>query len=376
MTVVPQPHRARHLWLGSIGVLAIFFFLASSLQIDRVVSGACQVDPCMRWSLTELRAGSFESRTLDLVSGDILDYRLYQFDRPAFLNLELPGGGKSAGAGQWIERGQAVAKIQSSGLDLELAERRTALEEARAELSQLQGGSKPEELDRARIAERRARAELDTFLPQYQRQRGLHDEGIVSEDIWEETAARKNLLELDLELAAAQVRVLASDAQPEEIAGAEATLRAIADELAAVESMHTATEICAPLTGQLRAGDGLSLAGDALPLMSIARLDTMVVQILIPQHLAYLVREGIPFKIYVPGVTTELTPGEVVRVDRRASSTMAGSFILVYGLVANEKGDLAEGMRGRVKLSCGKDTLLGRLWHDLSQSFKLEMWPL
>ena len=364
MSDVPRPHRGRTLWLASLGVLAIFSFLASSLQVERVVTGACQFDPSLRWSLTELRAGSFESRTEDLISGEILDYQLYQFDAAAFLGLEIPAGG-----GGDVERGQIVAKLQSSRLELDIAERRTALAEARSELSRLESGEKPEEVAAARIAARRARTALDAFLPQFERQRGLNEEGIVSQEMWEEALARKDLLELDLLLADANIDVLTSDARPERIAGARATRSAVAAELAMIEGMLSATEIRAPLAGRLRSGGELSL-------LSIAKLDTMIVRILIPQQRAGVLQVGQTFRTYVPGVAENIAEGRLVRIDRRAGSTMAGPFIVAYGLVPNTDETLAEGMQGRARLRCGNDTLLGRLWRDIAQSFKREMWPL
>ncbi len=369
MSMVPAPHRTRIIWLAIFGVVALALLVSAFVQVERTVGGTCLLDPALRWTLKEVRQGSYESKATDISSGQILYYRLYQFDRPAFLDLDLSALSPSTSLGHRVSAGQAVARMKSSSLDLELAERSTALQEAQGRLATMLGGAKPEEIEHARLALERAKAELDAFGPQYERQQQLHGEGVVSDYVWEEVAARRELLELDVSLAEAELRVLSSDAQPQMIEEARMSIAALEQELATVENMLSAQVIETPIPGWLRSG------GDGETLLSVSEQDTMIVRILLPQSLVCHAERGQSLKAHFPGVEGGMTTGTVLRIDRRATVSGAGPIIVVYGAIANEAGLLEEGMQGRARLYCGKSTLLDRLWDDILRVLRQELWP-
>ena len=370
MTRVPSPHRTRTTLLILFVVFCLAIGAAALLDVERTIVGTCLLDPARRWTMTELRPGSFVSRADDLVAGQPLQYRLYQFDRPAFVDIELSAFNAACTSEIEVDAGQLVATVHSSALEIELAERATALQDAQTELEVLQAGAKPEELDRARIAVELARTELRTHQSQYGRQQQLHEQGILSAEDWEITSARHDLLRLDVALAEAQLRAAAAGGPPEEITRAETTIAALSQELAALENMLAAAQIRTPVAGNLRLQNGAS------PLLTVVDTDTMVARILVPQRLGFLARPGLRIRTYLPGLTTGPITGQLVRVDRRVVVTAAGPFLAVYGLVANPDGVLTEGMQGNTRIYCGKTRLLRRIWDDIVTVLRQEIWPV
>jgi len=369
MPLVPKPRKVRAVWLAIGALILLLLLLSAFISIERKVVGVCQLRPARQWTLTERRVGSFESKTIDLGSGEILQYRLYQFDRPAYLDVDLSrlsDGGRLIS----VESGQTVLNMKSSALELELAERNTSLQEARALLMTLRSGAKPEELERAGLSLARAEAELDAFRPQFERQRELVAEGIISDSIWEEANTHFRLLQADCDLAEAELEVLSSDAAPERITATENTILALEHELQTVSEMLSAQEIQTPISGQLK------VEPDSGLLLSVSNMDSMIVRMLVPQRQAYLVKAKQEFHMAIPGVRDGSLRGEVLRVDWSTLNTRSGSYIAVYGLIENGNGALGEGMQGRSRIHCGRTTLLRRFRENFFTAIRSEFGPL
>jgi hypothetical protein len=369
MPLVPEPRRVRTIWLGIVGALLIAGGVSSVLHVDQTVGGVCLVHPAKYWTLTELRPGAIESKAVDLLSGQTVEYRLYQFDRDAFLDLNLPRFASEYDSRVPCEVGQVIASVSSSALERELAARSTVLAEARANLTALRAGAKPEELERARVALQQARAARDAFQTRYERNRKLNESGLVSDDIWEEIAATQRLHDLDVGLAEAELAVLTSGARPEDIEAAQALVTGLESELETLRSMFSAQEIRSPVSGWLRLG------GPNNALVSVTELDTMVVEILIPQRRADLLAEGHRIRAYVPGLTTGPVSGNVVRIDRRATHSDTGPYVRAYGVVINPGGSLEADVEGRARIYCGRTSALSLLWRDITRVMREELWP-
>lgn len=366
MAVVPEPHNLKRLWIGLFLILVAVIIISAFLPAERTVKGVCLIEASQRWTLSELRPGTFESRATDLAADRLILYRLFQFDRPSFMDMDFSG--LEEGQIRHCEAGQIVARVNASSLELELAERGGELEEARARLAGLNAGAKPEELDQARIGEARAAADLDAWRAQAQRQERLFADGIISEEQWEETRSELRLKELSLELARAEYRVLNSGAREVDLEAERVRIRGLENELLALGDLLAAQTIHTPIAGRLIQG------GDEGVILSAANLDSVVVHILLPQQIGTLPQVGLPFTAHIPGVGE--IEGRVIRMDRRAMQTRIGSFLSVYGIVDNPDHALEEGMQGRASLHCGQTSLLDILLGDLLEALGVHEGPV
>jgi len=371
MVKVPEPHRARRLIVGLVVVVCLVLVATHFIRRERTVDGMCLLLPQVRWVLSERESGGLFSRAEDYRHGKTLHYRLYQFDRPAFVDLEIEGENQP-GAQEvvYCQAGQRIAHIRSSALDIALAKMVTELAEATGLLATLRSGAKPEELDRAQLAIQLARKRLETQTLTFERHRRLHGEGILSSEEWEVTLAEQEELELAVQLAEAELQVLRSDAAPQMIAAAENTVASLENEHATLARMCQDQDIVCPVTGQVRLG------GEDGTVVSVSATDTLIVRVLVPQRRGHLPHPGQRLRAYLPGLPEGPVLGEVVRVDPQVVITDAGPFLTVFGLVVNHDNRLTSGMQGRARLYCGEASLLRQIWDDLSVTFRQEMWPL
>ncbi|SHL36129.1 HlyD family secretion protein [Desulfatibacillum alkenivorans DSM 16219] len=147
----------------------------------------------------------------------------------ARLSFKIPGlvSERLVSEGRRVEMGQEVARLDKTDLEQESALREAEVEAARAALDELTAGSRPEEIKEAealylqakaaldellagsrpqevaaaRAAVQGAKAEADRWQGEYERQKSLHEQDVVSDQDFERTraaheAAQKRLQEV------------------------------------------------------------------------------------------------------------------------------------------------------------------------------------
>jgi len=336
---------------------ALLLAAGAMIPVDRTVSGPCVVTAGTRWALAEVAAGTYESKAVDHVRDLVLHHRLYRFDRPAFLDLDLSRVG-GAGSGTRCEAGDLVARIASSSLAVEIAARETELARARVEATSAREGAKPEEVEHAHLALEHARAALEAERIHRERQRALHARQLIPDDAWDEVEANHRLRELEVRLAESDLAIATTGLSPERVAAAESVVVRLERELLTLREIDSCQGVRTPLAGRLRLG------GSPGVLAVVTRPDPMVLEILVPQSCGDRVKAGQPVRARVPGVRPD-PEGEVLRVDRLPLSSAAGPFLRVWATVPNGAGALEDRMEGRARIACGRGSVAARVWSEV-----------
>ena len=165
--------------------------------------------------------------------------------------------------GDYVDRAQVLARLNNRVLSAEKFEAQGAVSQAKARLSELQAGSRREEIARAesRVANARSavtqtESDLELVQKRVERNQTLQAEGAISRDRLDEilnqervaksdlTGAKANLNEARQELA--QLR---AGSRPETIAQARAELTQAQGRLQAIEAQLADTTITAPTAG-------------------------------------------------------------------------------------------------------------------------------
>jgi HlyD family secretion protein len=343
--------RATLLGTTSLAGAALAAAFAVRLPVDVTLHGTCLVMPRERWSLSEIRPGTFESRTVDESSGGIRDYRLYQYDRPALVELRFADPAGGPGEDDTCPAGAVVARVGASTLEIELAERATAVELARARLAALRAGAKPEEISRARLAVEESRAQQAASAIWYERQTALYRAGQITQDQWEQASITCRLRDLDVQLAEADLRVATSAAGPEAVAAGEVAVENLEGELKTLREIAGRQEIRSPLGGRLEPG---RLPGELLTVTSTGRV---VIAALIPQRDTHAALRAQRLTASIPGTTARRWTADVVRIDPRPVETAGGPMMRVFAVADDAGSLLKEGMQGRARIHCGRRPL-------------------
>jgi hypothetical protein len=354
--ILPSSQKARQR-LTLFLVLLVVVVGGFLLEYPQTVRCQAVLLPQRRWTLTEENPGVLLSRSTNLISGQTSHYQLFQFDRPAFLELEFP----------WLDaehcaEGDVVLRARSSALVLEEARHARELSQARAHLEALKAGAKPASIIEGQLAVKRAETDLETFEILYERQKALQQQDIISDADLDELEARRKLLIMDVALAKAELEVRETGADPAEIAEAEDLIATRQTELTIVREMLESLTICSPVAGRISYG-----SGNDNTLFEVTPADSIAVKLFVPLDKTGSLDENTEFILrLVPEKGAPANKGTVAKIDWKVRVSQEGAFLTVFGVCANPHGQLASGMRGVAYLDHGKI----RIWEFLFRSVK------
>ena len=89
--------------------------------------------------------------------------------------------------GQRVQSGELLASLDPRPVEDRVGEANAKLAEARADLSRLANGNRPQEIGQARARLASAEAQLANAQADFQRRQSLVGEGAISRDVWEQT---------------------------------------------------------------------------------------------------------------------------------------------------------------------------------------------
>ena len=263
------------------------------------------------------------------------------------INLSPEDSGKIAELliqeGDFVVKGQVIARMTSRRNQAEIAQYQAALAEAQATLAQQQAGSRPEEIAEAHAHVVAAEASVDATQAQLQqaqqqltRFKSLADQGAISAnelDTYQTTAQESSahLVAEQQRLQAAQAVLvkLQNGTRSEEIAQAEAAVAQTKAQLTAVQVRLDETVVRAPFDGIItrrfaEAGDFVSPAtaassSDGAASTSIAELSSgLEIEAKIPEASIAKLEVGQPVEVRSSAYPDEVFSGEVKLIAPRA----------------------------------------------------------
>ena len=269
----------------------------------------------------------------------------------ARLGFELPGRLVAVlpREGDRVEAGAPLARLDAAELAARHAQAAAQVEAARAQLAELEAGSRPEEIAAARAAlaaaeERVADAERDG-----ERARRLYDGRAIAREALDKAEAALEVARAQRTQAAEQAALVARGPRAERIAAARAALATADAALAALTDTLAKTELTAPFAGLVTVrhrepGEIVPAGGAVLTLMDP---DDRWVRIYVPENHLGAVALGAAVEISADTFPGRRYPGEVAHVASEAEftpknvQTTEERVRLVYAVKVRITGDAA-----------------------------------
>jgi RND family efflux transporter MFP subunit len=261
--------------------------------------------------------------------------------------------------GDRVAAGEPLAQLLTETIRLEHEAALAQLELYRQELAELEAGTRKEEKDRARAQMEAAKALAEYARSKYDRTRALYEQRRAVSEIELEEALSGHASAQQTYLAAKAAYDLAeAGPRPETIAQARAKVesqRAVAERLEDQKKKHT---IVSPFDGYVSAehtevGQWVN-RGDLVA--EVVHLDQVDVRaFVLEQHVPYI-RPGLPVRVEVPALPSEVFTGQVALVVPQADerSRTFPVKIRVDNKISEEEGPLLKaGLLARVTLPTG-----------------------
>ena len=167
--------------------------------------------------------------------------------------------------GNYVTKGQVLARLDNDILQAELVQAQAAAREAEAHLAELQAGSLPEEIAQAEqkvvSAEaevERAESDLDLIKKRVARNKTLETEGAIARDRLDEILNQEQVYKSNLEQAKANLEAeqqalarLKIGTRPEIIAQAQASLAQARAQVESISARLADTVVVAPVNGKI-----------------------------------------------------------------------------------------------------------------------------
>ena len=210
--------------------------------------------------------------------------------------------------GDYVDRGQVLAKLSDSILSAEKIEAQGAVEQARARLDELEAGTRTEEIARAQsrvtnaeAAVTQAESNLGLVQKRVERNQTLQAEGAISRDrldevLNQEQVAKSNLVAAvaSLNEARQELAQLESGSRPQTIAAARAELTQAKGRLQRIEAQLADTIITASSAGIIASRDAKvgQITSNSEQLFSIIQNGRLELRLQIPETLINQIELG------------------------------------------------------------------------------------
>jgi len=233
--------------------------------------------------------------------------------------------------GEWVEKGQLLARLDNSQLQSQISEKQALVAEARAHLAQLETAASGEDITKAeenlknaQNSVTKAESDLKLVETRAERDRQLATEGAISQEQLSETLNDVNNQQSSLEQAQAyllesqnKLTELTQGKNQKVIVQAQAQLAQAQSELNLLQNQLKETAITAPVRGKI--------AQKNIQVGDITNTQTQLFQII----------EGgrLQVELQVPeSLVQEVQPGQIVKIDTNNPkgnlSTVTGKNIL------------------------------------------------
>jgi RND family efflux transporter MFP subunit len=258
--------------------------------------------------------------------------------------------------GDRVEKGQPLARLRTKMIEAELAAARADLAMRKAELTELENGYLPDEIEQARS--RHAAAEASARFRKLRHERLAATTDTSTRDEIDEALALSDQAVAAVREAKATLKLLEDGPRKERIAQAQARFDSQEAEVARLEEQLDRHSILAPFDGHISAEHtevGQWLLQGA-PIAEVVEISSVDVEVPVPEDYIGFLRKGDRVRVEVGAIADEVFMGEVALIVPRANERTR-TFPVKVRVRNREEDDhvlLKAGMFARVMFPVGR----------------------
>ncbi len=259
--------------------------------------------------------------------------------------------------GQAVKKGQPLAQLRTTQLEISLRAAMAELAGRKASLSELRNGSLPEEIQQAAGELAAAAASLQSTRSRYQRAKTLHKRNALTDQQLQDSRAEFDRWQATHSAAKAKHDLLKKGARPEQIAGAEARVAFQDEQISLIKEQIARHTVVAPFDGYV-AREMTEIGqwvGRGDPIAEIIELAEVEIEVFVLEKYLSNIRVGQTVQVAVPAVPSEFFGGRVHSIVPQAD-LRSRSFpvrIRVRNEIDAGRPALKSGMLARAEMPLG-----------------------
>lgn len=275
--------------------------------------------------------------------------------------------------GDVVKAGQVLVQLDTTDIDAQIRQAEAAIEAARKGLALLKAGATKQQLEAAQAqvsqAEtqvRQAETNYNTAKTNLERMEFLFAQGAISQQQLDAARAQHDAARAGLDAARAALDAaranlsgLEAGARREQVEQAEAQVKQAEAGLNVLLTQKANFTVTAPVSGVVAARnvDPGEMASPAMPVITLAQLDPVVVQAAVSEREINYLKRGQEVKVQVPAARAEPFEGKITALSPVADPRSRGYTVKVE--IQNPKGILKPGMAAQLQV--GLETVENQL---------------
>ena len=229
-----------------IFTVALLFLMLFLVPLPRKIKAPCLIYARHQWRLQSDQPDRLVATWQDHFRRSVLQFDLYQFDRPDFVHFRPR---VFLSANQSIQENQIIGGFYSFETQRLLESLKSDLAVARANLAVLQSGEKTALLEQAEQAVRLAQRSLEYIKTQTRRVQSLAEQQLVSSQELEDALNRLDLAEIELTLKESELNVIKTGAKPQEINVVMTDIKGLENQIEMLKKKEQDHVLRAPFSG-------------------------------------------------------------------------------------------------------------------------------
>lgn len=350
--------------LWSVPAAAVVLGLSAFVKWPVLFQVPCYFSAVEEWELVQDNPSRLISRLRDNARLKIPAFTVLQFARQDFIRFSLDSGLTS---GRPVERDRVLGEIVSSESQILFANLQGQMNRARANLQMLTTGEKEAVQKEAAEALNYAKTQLNVFLPQYERNRKLHQQKLISDEEWELSVKTEELLRQNIQLQDAKLKVVQSGEKREAVRMMEEEVGRFESQIKQLQGKISLGQIRNPIAGVFSTSIGDSV------LCRVSRTDSVACTMIVRSDMIPFVREGQPVVVQQWETGFRKT-GAVLAVETKGTLVAGRPEFMVTAVLPNDGGAVRSGMIGRASILTDRASLLERIrraWNRRAGQFYL-----
>jgi len=215
--------------------------------------------------------------------------------------------------GDHVKKGQVLARLDTSRLEPQVAQAEAQVAAQQAVVDMLHNGSRPDEIAQARANVEAAKADALNAHQQYDRKKALSGRSVVSQQDVDAAKAAMDSADAKLEASRKTLDLVIAGPRVEEVAQAEAQLRASEAQLALLRQQLADADLKAPGDSVVRSRlmEPGEIASPQQPVFSLAVVTPKWVRAYVSEPDLAKLRPGMSADVAVDGMPGKRFPGTI-----------------------------------------------------------------
>ncbi len=252
--------------------------------------------------------------------------------------------------GDVVKQGQVIAQIDRTDFVQKMREIEAKVVQAKAQLTELETGTRAEELRQAEEAVRQAQSRFENTKLQHERVEALHKREVISKKEHDTTDMEYAVAEAQLASSQQQLKLLREGARREVREVSQGKLREMEAILEQERTRLQNTRIVAPFRGEIsrKYVDAGALVSPSTPLVTLVHTETLKIVANVLEKDIPLLKTGMKAKIQVESYPGRVFEGKIEKINSSLDLSTRTLQAEIY--IPNASRSLKPGMFSNVEL--------------------------